>query len=945
MPRLFLIDAMSLVFRAYHAMSRSGLSTPDGEPTGAVFGFANIISTIIDNEKPDYLSVVFDTAAPTFRHEQYEEYKANRPEFPEDLVPQVKRIKEMIDLLGYCRVERDGYEADDIIGTMTKWAVEHDLDVFCVTSDKDYMQLVSDRVKLFRPTGKGAGDYEVVDIEGVAKKFGVAPERVIDVQALIGDSVDNVPGVKGIGEKTAIPLIQEFGSLENLYENLDKVQRAAVLKKLEADRDNAFMSKELVTIDVNVPIEVDINGCRLRDKDVDGLKQLFTTLNFRRMIPQRFGIDMDGDGEADENGATAGQVGPDTLDGVDHNYLLLDSLAKIRAAIKQLADVKMLAFDTETTGLDPMSCDLVGVSFAAKAGEAYYIPLFRPREDIAGFDELNIPATEEETNSGTLFAEDSKPVHQYNECRAVLEMLKPLLEDPAVGKVGQNIKYDLLVLKRYGIDAAPVAFDTMLASYVLNADNKHGMDELSRVWLNYQPISITTLIGEKKSTQKSMSEVPVADVAKYAAEDADITWRLYEKLQDKLREDKLEELARSTEFELVLPLTQMEFNGVGIDPEALKQFSVELGEMIEAKKAEIYEEAGSEFNIDSPKQLSEILFDKMGIPPVKKTKTGFSTDSSVLEELAHSFPIATMVQDYRQMTKLRSTYVDALPKMINAATGRIHTTYNQTVASTGRLSSTDPNLQNIPIRTELGRRIRQAFIPAEGSKILSADYSQIELRIMAHICGDETLTHAFQNGLDIHAATAANLFGVALEDVDSEMRRRAKTVNFGLMYGLGAFGLAQRLGISRTEGKEIIDAYFAKYPRIKEYIDSSIAAAGEKGYGETLLGRRRYFPNIKASNRALRSAAERAAINMPIQGSAADMLKLATVTIYREMKERNMKSLMMLQVHDELVFEVPQQEIDELNELVKTRMESAMPLGEVPVEVNIGIGDNWDEAH
>lgn len=945
MAKLFLFDAMSIVFRAYHAMSRSGLKAPGGELTGAIYGFANILTTILTKENPEYVCIAFDTAEPTFRHKQFEEYKAHRPEFPEELVPQLARIKELIRALNIKQIEMPGYEADDIIGSIASSCSSPDVHVYCVTSDKDYCQLVNENTYMYRPSST-IGEYEIIDIAGVHKKFGVTPDKVIDVLALMGDASDNVPGVKGIGEKTAIPLVQEFGSLEGLYDNLDKVKRASVRTKLETHRDMAFLSKDLVTIHTATPVTATLEDYARVDIDKETLAALFDSLGFGG-LRQRFGIEAPQNGAAD---GTAAGNGLATIETVEHEYALVNSEAKLQAMIEDLQSADALAFDTETTSINAMTCDIVGISFSAKPGTGFYVPLFRPDEAFTDretpTDEQPDPVAQEELFGNETPAKAPPPAHQFDRAVEILERLKPLLCAPDIAKCGQNVKYDALVLKRYGVDVAPLAFDTMLASYLLDSRKKHNMDVLANEWLSYSPVSITTLIGEKKKEQKSMSELPVEQVSDYACEDADITLQLRNLLYDRLQTEELLELGESVEFPLIEVLTQIEYNGIALDTKALMEISQFIERGVAELKDKIFAETEQEFNIDSPKQLGHVLFEKMQIPPVKKTKTGYSTDSSVLEELARSYPVATYIVEYRQYTKLKSTYVDALPKLVNHSTGRIHSTFNQAVASTGRLASTDPNLQNIPIRTELGREIRRAFIPqVPENSIFSADYSQIELRIMAHISGDETLTHAFRHDLDIHAATAANLFGVTLENVDAEMRRRAKTVNFGIMYGLGAFGLAQRLGISRTESKEIIENYTATYPRIREYMDRTIEQAKEQGYVTTLLGRRRYFPDINDRNRAVRTAAERAAINMPIQGTAADMLKMAMINIHREMQRRDMRSKMMLQVHDELVFESVPGERETLPELVRSLMESALPLGDVPVVVSVGFGANWAEAH
>ena len=949
--KFLLFDAMSLVFRAFHAMSKMGLQAPNGELTGAIFGFANMISTVINKEKPDYICIAFDTAAPTFRHEKFEKYKAHRPEFPQELGPQLLRIKQMISLLNITQLELAGYEADDIIGTLTKRFPDDNLDILCVTSDKDYCQLVNERVKLLRP-GFSMGEYEVMDIDGVHKKFGVAPEQVIELLALIGDSSDNVPGVKGIGEKTATPLIQEFGTVEHLYQNLDKVPKEAVRKKLEADRDMAMLSRELVTIDTNVPIETSLQDFVRREPNVEELRTFFLDLGFRAMLPKFVKETVEkrvesATGQVEQSASTASQTSTHlkTIRDVPHEYVIADTDEKIAAMVKELETAPLLAFDTETTSLDTMSCALVGMSLAGKEGRAFYVPLMNV--DFAAEQPLAQPSQaglfDEPSNSASSMPNISNALYTSP---PIPHSLKALLENPRIPKCGQNAKFDMLVLKRFGVEVQNVAFDTMLASYVLNPAVQHGMDALAEKWLQYKPVPISVLIGEKKKDQISMADVPLERIAEYAAEDADVTLRLANALAPVLESENLRGFADEIEFPLVQVLTDVEFNGVAIDTAALGNISTLIRAQTQDLTGRIWQEAGTEFNPDSPKQLGEILFDKMQIPHVKKTKTGYSTDSSVLEELADEHPIAELMLEYRQLTKLQSTYVEALPKAVNPATKRIHTTFNQTIANTGRLSSTNPNLQNIPIRTELGMEIRKAFIAASPqTTLLSADYSQIELRIMAHICGDETLVNAFQHGIDVHAATAANLFGVAASEVGRDMRRIAKTVNFGVMYGQGAFGLARQLKIPRTEGKAIIDNYFAKYPRIREYIDQTIASVREKGFATTLLGRRCYFPDITSNNRVARTAAERAAINMPIQGTAADMMKRAMIAVHQEMKRLRLRSRMILQIHDELVFEMENDEKDVLMPLVKQCMESALELGAVPVVVEMGTGRNWAEAH
>ncbi len=983
--KFLILDAMSLIFRAFHAMSKMGLQAPNGELTGAVFGFANILSTLLNKEKPDFICIAFDTAAPTFRHEMFEKYKAHRPEFPPELGPQLARIKEMIQLLNITQIELAGYEADDIVGTLTKrFAGDKsgaNLDIYCVTSDKDYCQLVNDHVKLLRP-GFSMGEYDVMDIEGVHKKFGVAPEQVIELLALIGDSSDNVPGVKGIGEKTATPLIQEFGSVENVYANLANISKEAVRKKLEADRDMAMLSRELVTIHTDVPIETALTDFARREPNTDELRTFFLDLGFRSMLPkfvkesveQRVSAGVSGN---ESVAAPIAQTALKTLRDVPHEYIIADTEEKVAAMVQELQSAPLLAFDTETTSLDTMSCDLVGISLCGAVGRAFYVPMSafqtltptplpegegqekesqeeeaatKPSPSGRGLGEgvnANTGAQANMFDQTPPEASKQEPSQTNPQPSAIIpHPLKALLESPTVPKCGQNAKFDLLVLKRFGVNVAPVSFDTMLASYVLNPATQHGMDALAERWLQYRPIPISSLIGEKKKEQRSMAEVELERIAEYAAEDADVTLRLADILAPQLEREHLRGFADTVEFPLVEVLTTMESNGIAIDTGALGSISTMIRTQTEGLKAAIWQAAGVEFNVDSPKQLGDILFDKMQIPAVKKTKTGYSTDSSVLEELAAEHPIAELMLEYRQLTKLQSTYVEALPRAVNPVTKRIHTTYNQTTTNTGRLSSVEPNLQNIPIRTELGMEIRKAFIASRPDTVLlSADYSQIELRIMAHICGDETLTSAFQQGLDVHAATASVLFGVDVKAVDKQQRRIAKTVNFGVMYGQGAFGLAQQLKIPRGEGKTIIDNYFAKYPRIREYIDQTIASVREKGFATTLAGRRCYFPDITSANRVARTAAERAAINMPIQGTAADMMKRAMIAVHVEMKRLGVRSRMLLQIHDELVFEVERGEEDALMPLVKRCMEGALELGSVPVVVEMGTGRNWAEAH
>lgn len=931
-PALYLLDAMSLVFRAYYAMMRSGrrLQSPSGEPTGAVFGYTSMLSALLERYNPTFIASVFDTREPTHRHEAFADYKALRQPFPEELVPQLERIKQMTDALGIPKVELPGFEADDIIGTLADRAARQGFTVWCVTSDKDFYQLVSDRIYLLKPNGGGA-DYQVHGVEQCRERFGVEPHQVVDVLALMGDSSDNIPGVAGIGEKTAVKLIRQFGSLEQLYAHLDTLPTVSLREKLAEGRERAFLSRTLATIHRDVDLPISVEECKRRPPDAAALLALFDELGFRSHATQWKRI-LDVEENHTSRASTATLA---TIENTPHQYTTVETLDALEALCRRIKqEAEVLVFDLETTSIKPMTCLLVGIAIAfgtddRSTNTAWYIPV------------ADVDCSDRET----LFNAPSRsecglPVEQ------VLAQLKPLLEDRSISKWGQNLKFDTLILRRYGIDVRPIGFDAMLASYVLDPDAQHGMDALAERWLGYKPIAIIELIGARGKSQRSMREIPISTVSRYACEDADVAYRLCVRLGEELRRTPpLERIARQIEFPLVRVLRQMEFNGVAIDTTQLRKLSEQLTKQIETLRHQIFEEAGTEFNIDSPKQLGEILFEKMQLPPGKRTKSGYSTDAAVLSELAPHYKIAQLVLDYRQLQKLRSTYVEALPRMVNPSTGRIHTTFSQTMTSTGRLSSSDPNLQNIPIRTELGRAIRRAFIAQQhGWKILSADYSQIELRIMAYISGDEGLRQAFQQGKDIHAATAAALFGVEESSVDAMMRRTAKTVNFGIMYGLGEFGLAQRLGIPRSEARRIIESYFKRYPAIGEYIERTLEFARTHGYVETLFGRRRYFRDISSRNATVRAAAERAAINMPIQGTAADMIKCAMLAIAARLEERALRSMMILQVHDELVFEVAPEEVAELEPLVRFEMERALPLGDVPIVVNTTVGDSWDES-
>jgi DNA polymerase-1 len=914
-------------------MSRSGLSNDAGEPTFAVFAFTNMLTSLFEKEEPDRAAVVFDTSAPTFRHEMYPEYKANRTDPPEDFKPQLEKIKDMLKLMGIPQIEKDGLEADDIIGTLAYQATKNEEDAFCLTSDKDFFQLVSDHVAILRPNHLGNG-IKYISYDEVEEKFGVKPGQVIDVQALLGDSIDNVPGIKGVGEKTAIPLIQEYGSLEGVYENLEKITKKALKSKLENGKEMAFLSKELVTIKIDADIPFTLDDCNLDEPEWESLDRFFDSMGFRTLRRKWQDRKIGWDGK-DSGSVSEGKIIPtpiETIDTADIDYRLLSTSEDLEKALNEIPEGRFLSFDLETSSLDRDSCDIVGFAFSTEKGVAFYAPINYDR----------VSGKKQELDFG-----EEKPLHTGNSIfiEDFIKVVKPVLEDKKRPKGGQNIKFDTYILKRHTIEVSGITFDSMLASYIIDPDPKHNLDALCERWLGYKPVSITSLIGEKKKDQKSMADLKPEAVKDYACEDADLVIRLKEVLESKLKEEKLDKLARELEYPMVEVLTDMEAKGIMIDTSALAEISNDISETTAKLQESIFEEAGTEFNIDSPKQLGHVLFEKMMIPPVKKTKTGYSTNVNVLSDLANQWPIASNVLEYRQLRKLKSTYTDSLPKLINPDTGRIHTTYNQTVASTGRLSSTDPNLQNIPIRTEMGKLVRKAFVADEGKTLLSADYSQVELRIMAYISEDDTLIEAFENGLDIHAATAAGLYSKDIEDVTSDDRRIAKTVNFGIMYGLGVFGLSQRLGLERSHSKEIIDTYFESYPGIKKYIDETKSFVKVNGYAETLFGRRRYFKDINSSNRTAQQAAERGAINLPIQGTAADMMKVAMIKIHEILKDRSYKADMLLQVHDEIIIEVEHDRYDATAEMVKREMESSISLGRVPVIVDTGKGLNWLDAH
>ena len=963
-PLLVLFDGMALAYRAYFAFIAHPLTNSRGENTSAVYGFMTALFQFLDHHSPTHAAVCFDTAAPTFRHEKFEAYKATRQAMPEDLIPQIGKIKELVRAFHIPQVELSGFEADDIIGTLAREAEREGVDSLIVTPDKDFCQLVTDKIKLLRPSRDGAG-MEVFDTEKVRDKYGLGPEQIIDYLALVGDSSDNIPGVRGIGEKSATPLLQKFGSLASLYEHLADVEKKGIREKLQNERDNAFLSYELATIDCNVKLPLGLNDLQYGVlPDFETLETLVLDLGFKslanRLHKEKENLLKAESGEALDDALTpaekpaAERTEEEELESFDfsegapsdeqdiktcpHAYIMIRTIEGVRELAMMLSHVKEFCVDLETTGSDANLAEIIGISFAVKQFEAFYVP-------------IRLPDIGDDADPGSLFEEKISTTAENAltmglDLKEVLDELRPVLENDRIGKVGQNIKYDALLLRHNGVLVKPLTFDTMIAAYLHQFDGSHTMDTLSMEYLKYRPVSLTEVVGTLKpgTVRRTMAMANTLKLAEYGAEDADVTLRLRHAIAQQL-EPKIAEVLERVEFPLVEVLTQMEFHGVKIDSALLALASKEMEREAENLCTKIYEYAGGPFNIDSTKQLQDVLFNKLNLKSGRKTKTGLSTNAAVLDDLRHEHPIAECLLAYRQYQKLRNTYVDALPRMVNPKTGMIHTSYNQAVVATGRISSTDPNLQNIPIKTEMGRDIRKAFVTRfPGGQILSADYSQIELRIMAHVTLDPALLEAFANGEDIHTRTAAGVYGIPLEEVTREMRSRAKGVNYGIMYGIGAFGLARNVGIPQKEASEIIAKYFAAFPSIRKYMDDTIAFARKNGYVETLLGRRRYMRNIGAANQAVRSGDERAAINAPIQGTAADMMKLAMINIHHEMRLRDLKSLMIMQVHDELVFDVVSGEADEMMALVKDLMSNAMPMA-VPIEVEAGIGPTWFEAH
>jgi len=949
--RVFLVDAYALIFRGYYAFIKNPRINSKGIDTSAIMGFMNSLLDVIKRERPDHLAVCFDKGGSADRVEMFEAYKANRDETPEAIKVAVPYIQEILKAMHIPIMVKEGYEADDVIGTLSKQAEKQGYQTFMVTPDKDFAQLVSENIFMYRPKSFGGG-YETWGIPEVQKKFEVEdPLQVIDFLGMMGDASDNIPGLPGVGEKTAKKFLKAYGSMEGLFENIHEL-KGKMKEKVEANQELGLLSKKLATIMLDVPVEFDEKDFEMCDPDIEAVKTIFQDLEFRRLTENflktfateaeatettsktadttvspsgkmsagqkgtagagqfsLFGGDVN---EADTETSSASHIRK-TAENTSHFYQSVASGMATKLFIKNLMNQTSVCFDTETTGLNPLTAELVGIAFSWEVGKGFYMPF---------------------------------PEHK-TEAQALIEELRPFFESETIEKIGQNLKYDIKVLAKYNIEVKGKLFDTMLAHYLINPDMRHNMDVLAETYLNYTPISIETLIGKKGKNQLSMRDVPLEKQTEYAVEDADITLQLKEHFQNELGEANTQTLFDDIEIPLLRVLAAMELEGINLDKDFLASLAEQLNNDIATLEKRIYEAAGEEFNIASPKQLGVILFEKMKlVDKPKKTKTGqYSTAEDVLSYLAKDHEIIQNILDFRGLSKLKSTYVDALPLQVEDATGRVHTDYMQTVAATGRLSSNNPNLQNIPIRTERGRQVRKAFIPrSEDYTLLAADYSQIELRIIAALSEEETMIEAFNNGEDIHASTAAKVFNVAIEDVTREQRSNAKTVNFGIIYGVSAFGLSNQTNLSRSEAKELIDTYYETYPKLKNYISKQVDFARDNGYVQTVLGRRRYLKDINSRNAVVRGAAERNAVNAPIQGSAADIIKLAMIAIYKKLEAGNFKTKMLLQVHDELVFDVYKPELEEISKLIKTEMENAYKLA-VPLDVELDTGNNWLEAH
>ncbi|MEA3328518.1 MAG: DNA polymerase I [Candidatus Omnitrophota bacterium] len=880
--RLFLIDGNSFCYRAFYAIRV--LTTSRGRPTNAIYGFIAMLNKIIKEKKPDYLAVTFDLAGPTFRHEKFKEYKIQRQPMPDDLIGQLPLIKKVIRGYNIPIFEKQGFEADDVLASLARKAADKSMDVYIVTGDKDALQLVDSHIKVYSPHKEAV----IYDRKAVMERFGVGPDKMVEIMALAGDPTDNIPGVPGIGEKTAVSLIKEFGTLENVLANLDKIRSVKLQQALSEFAEQARLSKELATVNSDLALDVDFDELKVGNSNNEALRSLFKEFEFKSLLKD----------------LTSGKQALKT------DYRLISSKEEFGQFLDKLKKLDGVTLDFETTGKDPMRAEPIGISFSWEEQEAYYIPLEQ----------------------------------SWLEKSDIFKKLKPVLEDKNIKKYGQNIKYEVIILANYGIDLKAVAFDTMVASYLLNPSKpNHSLDEVALEYLDYRMISLQELIGKGKNKLK-MRDIALEKLSEYSCEDADITMRLKKVLEPKLKEKGLYGLFCDVEIPLIKVLARMELNGVAVDTEMLAVMSKTMQTSLERITSDIYGLAKGEFNINSPKQLSRVLFEKLKLPVIKRTKTGFSTDVRVLEKLAPKHPLPAALLEYRELSKLKSTYVDAFPQLINFRTQRVHTSFNQTIAATGRLSSSQPNLQNIPIRTQAGKEIRKAIIAGSAdSVIVSADYSQIELRVLAHLSKDESLIEAFNKGLDIHNHTASLIFAVDPKDVTSQMRAIAKTVNFGINYGMSPYGLSKSLGIEIEKAEEFISSYFARYPKVKDYMTSQIKKARQTGFVTTILNRRRYIPGMDSSNRSIREFAERTAVNTPVQGTAADLIKVAMIEIDNALAERGLSAKMILQVHDELVFEAPKDELKKIEELVKEKMEGVISL-KIPIKVKIKTGKNWFEA-
>lgn len=936
--RLYLIDAYAMIFRGYYALIRNPRLTSKGLDTSAIFGFTNSLIELIRREKPSHLAVVFDVGKASVRTDDFADYKANRSETPEAIKIAVPYIHKILEAMHIPILGVEGYEADDVIGTIACKAEKEGYNTFMVTPDKDFAQLVTDKIKIYKPAMKG-GDVEILGVEEVKAKYEIEdPKQVIDFLAMMGDAVDNIPGLEGVGEKTAMKFLKEYGSIENLLANTSQL-KGKIKEKIENSAERGILSKKLATIICDVPIEFHQEQYDLETPDFEKVREVFDEIEFRRLYEnlyrafqksdtstplsvtndndvrlsvveaqQPIQLDLFANYEELEQATSTKKTVKDN----DHLYQFIDTPKAQKILVKNLMAQKAVCFDTETTSLNELEAELVGMSFSYRNGLAYYIPLSEKREEVL----------------------------------ETLEIFKPFFEKEDVLKIAHNLKFDYKVLHQYGVEIKGNLFDTMIAHYLLNPDGRHGMDYLSEMYLNYKPVSIETLIGKKGKNQGTFRDVDILEATEYAAEDADITFQLYELFAPQLKKENLEDLFYKIEMPLMKVLAKMELAGISLDENWLKQESKDLENDLRNLEKEIFELSGEEFNMNSPKQLGEILFEKMKLDPkAKKTKTGqYATSEDVLQKLASKHEIIKHILEYRTYQKLKSTYVDALPSQIDKTDNRVHTNFSQTTAATGRLASVNPNLQNIPIRTLRGQQIRGAFVSGEDKKIISADYSQIELRLIAEISGEENMIKAFQNGEDIHASTAAKLFGIPLEEVTKTQRSQAKTVNFGIIYGQGAFALAEQTGLSRTEAKQLIDSYYETYPKLKIWMAEQVQKARELGYVETLFNRKRHLKDINSANFVVKAHAERNAVNAPIQGSAADIIKIAMINIDKVFENEKLKTKMLLQVHDELVFEAPTEEVEVATYLIKTEMESAVET-QVPLLVEVGVGKNWLEAH